>query len=123
MSETKTITCINCPIGCPLQLVHEGDELREIEGNQCKRGKKYAQQEFVDPRRTFSTTIPIAGARHARLPVKLSNPVPKDRIMEAVDAIHELRVDAPVRMGAVLVRDLIGVEGVDVVVARSMARV
>ncbi|MBW1881330.1 MAG: DUF1667 domain-containing protein [Deltaproteobacteria bacterium] len=122
MPETTTITCINCPVGCPLQLLHEGDELIEVEGFDCKRGKKYGRQEFVDPRRTFSTTIWIEGARWARVPVKLTAPVPKDRIMEAARAVHTLRVRAPVQMGDVLLRDLIGEEGVDVVITRSMDR-
>ncbi|MBW2256291.1 MAG: DUF1667 domain-containing protein [Deltaproteobacteria bacterium] len=94
----------------------------EVEGFDCKRGKKYGRQEFVDPRRTFSTTIWIEGARWARVPVKLTAPVPKDRIMEAARAVHTLRVRAPVQMGDVLLRDLIGEEGVDVVITRSMDR-
>ena len=70
MTEVETYVCINCPIGCPLQLVHEGQAIEEISGHECNRGAKYAKQEFVDPRRTFSTTIPIEGAAYARLPVQ-----------------------------------------------------
>jgi len=42
--------------------------------------------------------------------------------MEAARAVHTLRVRAPVQMGDVLLRDLIGEEGVDVVITRSMDR-
>ena len=49
-SETQDYVCIACPIGCPLQLVHERDTIREISGHNCKRGAKYARQEFTDPR-------------------------------------------------------------------------
>ena len=42
MSDVKNFTCIGCPIGCPLQLTHEGREIVEIEGAACNRGAKYA---------------------------------------------------------------------------------
>ena len=27
MSKTKELVCIGCPIGCPLQLTHDGTEI------------------------------------------------------------------------------------------------
>lgn len=123
MSDQKNFTCIGCPIGCPLQLTHEGLTVLEIEGHQCNRGAKYAQQEFRDPRRFMSTTVLIEGARWKRLPVKVTAPVPKDRVVAAAVEIHKVSVTAPVRMGDVLLRDLLGEKGVDVVAARSMERI
>ncbi len=119
-TETTSYTCISCPIGCPLQLEHEVDTIREVAGNNCDRGAKYARQEFTDPRRSFSTTIPIAGALHRRLPVRLSEPVPKDRILEAAQRIHLLSAEAPIRCGEVLLRDLLSIDGIDVVACRTM---
>ncbi|MBN2800644.1 MAG: DUF1667 domain-containing protein [Deltaproteobacteria bacterium] len=120
--STENYVCIACPIGCPLELVHEGDQIVDVSGNKCVRGAKYARQEFTDPRRTFSTTVPIEGSNWARLPVKLAAPVPKDRILEAAQAVHQLRVQAPIRMGEVLARDLLGLDGVNVVATRSLGR-
>jgi CxxC motif-containing protein len=122
MSDTKSFTCIGCPIGCPLQLTHEGREIVEIEGASCNRGAKYAQQEFTDPRRGMSTTIAIDGARYPRLPVRVTSPIPKDRVLEAARLIHRLRARAPVRRGDVLLDDLLGEPGVQVVATRSMGR-
>ena len=42
---TETITCINCPVGCRMEVVHEGGEVISIKGNTCKRGELYARQE------------------------------------------------------------------------------
>ncbi len=123
MSDLKNFTCIGCPIGCPLQLTHEGRDILEIEGFQCNRGAKYARQEFVDPRRFMSTTVAITGARWKRLPVKVTAPVPKDRVVAAAVEIHKLAVTAPVRLGDVLLKDLLGEKGVDVVATRTMDRV
>ena len=122
MSETEKFVCIGCPVGCPLQLTHEGTEIVEIEGAACNRGAKYARQEFTDPRRGMSTTVWIEGARWKRLPVKVSKPIPKDRVIEAAQAIHRLRVVAPVKRGQVLLGDLLGEQGIEVVACRTMER-
>ena len=122
-SEIQDYVCIACPIGCPLQLVHQGDTIQEISGNHCKRGAKYARQEFIDPRRTFSTTIPIEGAVYPRLPVKLSSPIRKEDILEAARLIHGLSTSAPIACGEVVLANLLGEEGVQVVACRTMKQV
>jgi CxxC motif-containing protein len=120
--RAKEYTCIGCPIGCPLQLVHRGRRITEISGNECDRGAKYAKQEFTDPRRELSTTVEISGARWKRLPVKVTGPVEKDRLLEAARKIHGLNVKAPVKLGKVLLKDLFGEKGIDVVACRTMAK-
>jgi CxxC motif-containing protein len=121
MSQVENFTCIGCPIGCPLQLTHEGNEIIEIHGNECNRGAKYARQEFTDPRRALSTTVTIEGTRWKRLPVKVTGPIPKDRVMEAVRIIHGLSVKAPVFRGQVLLKALLGDPDIQVVATRTMA--
>jgi CxxC motif-containing protein len=123
MSETKQYTCIGCPIGCPLQLEHEGGLIKEISGYECDRGAKYARQEFTDPRRSLSTTVAISGAMWPRLPVRVSGPMHKDQVREAVREIHAMKLQAPVQMGQVLIRDFMGEKGIDVVACRTMKRV
>jgi CxxC motif-containing protein len=123
VSETRSFVCVACPIGCPLVLTHEGREVIEIQGNACDRGAKYARQEFTDPRRALSTTVAIGGARWPRLPVKVTRPIPKDRVREASRLLHALRVEAPVERGRVLVRDFLGEPGNEVVACRGMERV
>ena len=121
MSEENTdFVCIACPMGCPLVLTTDGDEIKEVTGQQCNRGAKYAKQEYTDPKRTFSTIIPIVGALYDRLPVKLTAAVPKDRIFEACKEIHKLRAKAPVKVGEVFLEGLLGIDGVNVVACRSM---
>lgn len=120
MSQVENFTCIGCPVGCPLQLTHEGKEIIEIHGNECNRGAKYARQEFIDPRRSLSTTVAIEGARWKRLPVKVTGSIPKDRVMEAARIIHGLSVKAPVSRGQILLTALLGDPDVQVVATRTM---
>ena len=123
MPTQKQMVCIGCPMGCPLQLTHEGNEIVEIAGNECNRGAKYARQEFTDPRRSMSTTVPIQGARWKRLPVKVTNPIPKERILEAAELIHAYTAEAPVGQGQVLIENFLGDSSCQVVATRSMAKV
>ncbi len=122
MVEARQYTCIGCPIGCPLQLQHEGHEITEISGHECDRGAKYAKQEFADPRRDLSTTVVISGAGLRRLPVKITGPIGKDRVMEAVSEIHRLQVQAPVKLGEVLIKDFLDEKDIHVVACRTMER-
>ena len=122
MAKAKEYTCIGCPIGCPLQLVHKGSKITEISGYECDRGAKYAKQEFTDPRRELSTTVEIVRGRLKRLPVKVTEPVEKGRILEAARKIHNYQVKAPVKLGQVLIKDILGQKGIDVVACRSMER-
>ncbi|MEW6673925.1 MAG: DUF1667 domain-containing protein [Thermodesulfobacteriota bacterium] len=122
MIETRQYTCIGCPIGCPLQLEHENGMIREVSGNECDRGAKYARQEFIDPRRSLSTTVAVSGGVWPRLPVKVSGAVHKARVLEAVRRIHALKVEAPVKMGQVLARDFMGEKGLQVIACRTMQR-
>ena len=122
MVKAKEYTCIGCPIGCPLQLVHKGSKITEISGYECDRGAKYAKQEFTDPRRQLSTTVEIVRGRLKRLPVKVTEPVEKGRILEAARKIHNLQVKAPVKLGQVLIKDILGQKGIDVVACRSVEK-
>lgn len=122
MADTERYICLGCPMGCPLELEHEGDQIIDVSGQRCTRGSKYAKQEFTAPQRNLSTTVAIAGARWARLPVKVTQPLPKERVPEAARAIHTLRVEAPVTMGQVLLEDVLGLPGAQVVATRSMER-
>ena len=100
----------------------EAWEIVEIVGNDCRRGAKYAKQEFSDPRRSLSTTVPISGAVWGRLPVKTTGQVPKDRVMEAARRIHQIRCRAPIEIGQVLLEGLLGEAGLDVIATRSMEK-
>ncbi len=123
MAKARQYTCIGCPIGCPLQLQHEGREITEIAGYECDRGAKYARQEFTDPRRDLSTTVVISGAMLQRLPVKVTGPIVKNRVMEAVSEIHQLHIQAPVKLGEVLIKDFLGEKNIHVVACRTMERI
>lgn len=117
---TRSYLCIGCPLGCRLEVDEspEGDIL-EVRGFACRKGKEYAVQEHTDPRRLVTTTVAVDGARWPRLPVRTVEAVPKDRVRDVCRALDEVRVVAPVRIGDVIVADVLGT-GTDVVATRDL---
>lgn len=118
--NTTTYLCIGCPLGCRLEV--EDDELHhivEVRGYDCKRGKEYAQQEYTDPRRMVTTSVVIQNGLWARLPVKTSVAVPKQLIREVNRAIQQITVAAPIKLGEVLMQNVLDT-GADVIATRDM---
>ena len=115
----KHYTCIVCPNGCDIIVEEAGGEYR-ISGEGCKRGRDYVLQEMTDPRRTIATSVRVIGGAMPLCSVRLTRPIPKARIMEAVQAIHALRPRAPLARGEVLIENLLGM-GSDVIATRDVA--
>lgn len=111
----REMVCVACPLGCALsvELDDEGNVL-SVTGNTCKRGEKYAKDECTNPVRMLTTTIKINGAALPVVPVKTSAPIPKGMMFECMKVINEKAVDAPVKMGEVLISNICDT-GVDIV--------
>ena len=119
MSELRTFTCINCPLGCPVTVIPAKSGLT-VKGHECKRGKEYALQEYSDPRRTLTGTVRVEGGFLPRLPVKTEAPLPRAALMKAAQALSAVTVRAPVRCGQIVASDLAG-SGVNLVATRDLA--
>ena len=121
MTTTKELICVNCPMGCRVQVEMEGQTILSVTGNTCPRGKEYAEQECIRPMRILTSTVRILNGEHRVLPVITSSDIPLDLMAEAMDVIREITVEAPVEADQVLVHDLLHT-GADVVASRSMRR-
>ena len=103
---TRELTCINCPMGCELTVEVDGDKVISVSGNTCKRGEIYAHSEISAPTRTVTTTVISAEGRP--VPVKTAQPIPKGMIFECTAAIKSAEVHLPVKVGQVIIEDLLG---------------
>lgn len=115
----RELTCIVCPQGCTIEAVVEGAELLEVCGNKCRRGEEYVREELFHPVRTLTTTVRVRGGIHPLVPAKSVQPVPREKLMQAMAEVCALVVDAPVRAGEVLLADLAGT-GVGLVAGRGI---
>lgn len=112
------LVCINCPRGCNLNVENINGEIK-VTGNFCPRGEKYAISELTNPLRTLTTTVAIKSENYERLPVISSSPLPKDRVMDAVKALKNVEVKAPIKMGDVIVSNIIEL-GIDIIASKSI---
>ena len=115
----KEYTCTACPKGCTVEVEFEDDEILDISGYTCVRGKEYVEDEFHDPRRILTTTVRINNAKYPRIPVRTETGVPKDELNCCLDALKEVELEAPVGVGDVVVENVCGTD-IDVVASRSL---
>jgi len=113
MPDPKKIICITCPKGCEATVSKEGDSI-QIKGKICKKGKAHVVQEFTEPMRTLTSTVLVEGRSPRRLPVRTRGPIPKNDLFRAMDIVVQTRVKPPVRIGEVIIPNLLGT-GVDLV--------
>ena len=69
------LTCIECPMGCELEVQTLDAKVVSVEGNGCPRGKAYAQNEMVCPRRVLTTSIRATNGK--MVSVKTDAPIKK----------------------------------------------
>ncbi|WP_333641495.1 DUF1667 domain-containing protein [Mesotoga prima] len=118
MAEVRNIICISCPLGCQLVVTKDGDNI-SVTGNTCKNGEKYGIEEMTNPKRVIPSTVVCKNGRLKRLPVKTADAVPKGMIFDIMQEINKCSVEAPVKMGQVIIPNVLGT-GVDVVATRTM---
>lgn len=114
----RQITCINCPVGCRLQVTIENGQVTKVEGQSCKRGETYAHQECIAPARMVTAAVPVVG-RNVPVSVKTRTPIPKEQIFACMKQLSGLSLTAPVRMGDVVLADVCGT-GVDVIATKTV---
>ncbi len=120
--ETSLVTCVICPKGCSISVgfaLENGNKvIKEVRGNSCKRGLEYASSEVIHPLRVLSSTVRITGSTLNLLPVRSASPLPKELTFKAMKSIKECTVNAPVKMGDVIIKNIAG-SGIDMVACRD----
>lgn len=111
--ETLQFNCTTCPSECLLTVEVKRDadgavvEVRSVAGNNCPRGDKFAHQELTCPMRVLTTTVAVSGGDETLLPVRTAEAIPLALHAQAMDIIRGLVVEAPIRMGDVILPNLL----------------
>ncbi len=119
MSEQVTITCISCPMGCDVDLEIVDGEIESMDGASCKAGEEYVREEYYNPTRMLPTTAKVKGGVLPQVPVITSKPMPKGKLEETMEVIAKVEVEAPVKLGDVIVEDILDT-GVNIVASRDL---
>lgn len=111
--ETLQFNCTTCPSECLLTVEVERDvdgavvEVRSVTGNSCPRGDTFSHQELTCPMRVLTTTVAVTGGDEALLPARTAEAIPLELHAKAMDLIRGLVVKAPIRMGDVVLPNLL----------------
>ena len=117
--EIRNLTCIGCPMGCALTVTMEGNEVVKVEGNTCKQGDIYARKEVTNPTRIVTSTVRVKDGVLPVVSVKTAADIPKTKIMECMQALQQVCVQAPVAQGTVVYENVAGT-GVNVITTREI---
>lgn len=119
--EKRELTCIGCPMGCPLSVELENNEVVSVTGNTCKRGDVYARKEVTNPTRIVTSTVRVEGGSLSAVSVKTKEDIPKEKIFDCVKALKGVKVEAPVSIGDIIVKNIVNT-GVDVVATKNVTK-
>jgi CxxC motif-containing protein len=99
-----SLTCIECPIGCQIEVEVENGKPVSITGYTCLRGKSYAESEVICPRRVVTSTVKATDG--TLVPVKTERPVKKSDIFAVMQKINKATVTLPVKIGDIVVENI-----------------
>lgn len=114
--ETKEMICINCPLGCPLTIIIDKDNIT-VTGNTCPRGEAYAKAEVTNPTRIVTSTIDVNNGE--RVSCKTEKAIPKDKIFNIMKKIKETKCSAPIKIGDVLIENVCDT-GVNIIATKNI---
>lgn len=114
----ESLICIDCPNGCKLTVEVNGETLK-VEGNRCKRGVSFAENEIFRPVRTISSTVKTTFKSVPVLPVRTGAPFDKARIFDVMKEINKIVISTPVKRGDVIIKNVLGLN-TDVIAASGI---
>lgn len=120
--ETRELICIGCPLGCMITVCLEDKEVVSVEGNTCIRGDRYARKEVTDPTRIVTSTVKVLNGDKNLVSVKTKEDIPKGKISDCMKALKNMEVEAPIRIGDVILTDVAGT-GISIVATKNVEKI
>lgn len=111
------LTCIECPMGCAIEVAVENEKVISVKGNTCPRGKMYAENEVICPMRVVTSTVRAVSG--AMIPVKTDRPVKKSEMFAVMRKINAVHPKLPVKIGDILLENIS--DGVNLVATGNSA--
>ncbi len=93
-------------------LLSDDGKVESVEGNFCKRGVTYANDECTNPKRTVTSTVRCKSGEVVS--VKTDGTVPKGMMLEVMAEINRAVAEDCVKIGDVIIENVCGT-GVNVV--------
>jgi len=120
-AEKRHFVCVVCPVGCEIDVVHDGGTIISMEGNKCEKSEEFVSQELIEPMRILTTTVRIEGSKWPVIPVRTDRVVPKRLFPRIMRQLRRIKLQAPVNMSDVVGRDVLRT-GASIIATRTMPR-
>lgn len=118
----KKYTCIICPNGCDIITEIQDGKVFGISGNKCERGAEYVRSEVTNPMRTITTSVKVNNGDFPIVPVRLTKPIPKASIFEAISILKNVTLDAPLMVGDSVIKNICGYDS-DVIITKNVSKI
>lgn len=100
----RKLTCIECPIGCEIEVRLEEGKVISVIGHSCPRGKLYAESEVVCPKRVVTSTVKTTDNK--LISVKTDKPIRKEEIFTVMKKINAVVCEPTVKIGDILLKNI-----------------
>ncbi|HOO75517.1 MAG TPA: DUF1667 domain-containing protein [Tepiditoga sp.] len=117
LNEEK-ITCLNCPAGCRITVISDGEKIISFKGNNCPKGEKFVNDEMINPKRYILTSVYVNNGTMPLVSVKSTDTIPKDKIISLMEEIKKIKINAPVKVGDIIKENIY--ENINLVATRSI---
>lgn len=122
MIEKRKLVCIGCPLGCPITVEMNGQQIISVSGNTCPRGEAYARKEVTNPTRIVTSTVRVSGSKVGAVTVscKTRTDISKQKIFDVIRDLKSITVPAPIHIGDVIIPNA-AATGVDIVATKNIS--
>jgi len=76
---------------------------------------------MVEPLRILTSSVLVLNGDMPLVSVKTNKPIPRRVIMQVMDILKNTKVEAPVRVGDIIIKDVLNT-GADIVATRNVER-
>lgn len=117
----RKFVCIVCPSSCHVEVEYEGQDVKELHGVECRKGREFVVNEIQNPLRMLTGSVRVANGEFPLASVKTAAPIPKEYLQALGQLTHQIEIEAPVEIGQVIAENLLG-EDIQLVATRKIGR-
>lgn len=111
--EEKNLICIVCPNGCNLNIKKNNNEFI-VTGNRCKRGRDFAINELISPKRSICSTVKTSSISTPRISVRTDGEIPLDQILKLMNELSKITINHSVNVGDIVIKNVLN-SGINVI--------
>lgn len=111
--DEKNLICIVCPNGCNLNIKKINNEF-VVTGNRCKRGRDFAINELISPKRSICSTVKTTSKATPRISVRTDGEIPLDQILNLMKELSRITINHSVNLGDIIIKNVLN-SGINII--------